>query len=131
MSRQVRLLIADDAEIVRRAIVQVVAERCQGVEVVGLVTDYGGMMRTIVTEQPDVVLVDLNMPAEVAMEPEDLKTHLGSACLLVMSAWFDERSRDRALACGAAELLEKGLLGDTLWPAIQRCTRPLRRAARI
>jgi DNA-binding NarL/FixJ family response regulator len=124
-------LIADDAEIVRRAIVQVVAQCCDGVEVVGLATDFGGMLRTIETTRPDVVLVDLNMPTEVPVDPEVLKAHLGSACLLVMSAWFDEPSKERARACGAVELLEKATLGDTLPPAIERCSHPKSKASSL
>lgn len=124
-----RLLVADDADIVRRAIVRVIADCCDGVEVVGLATDYGGLMRTIESARPDVVLVDLNMPTDIPLDADVLKAHLGSACLLVMSAYFDEASTERARVCGAAELLDKAKLAETLQPAIDRCMAPKRKAA--
>ena len=54
---------------------------------------------------------------------------VGAACLLVMSAYFDEPRAERARAYGAAELLEKGKLAETLQPAIERCMGPKWRAA--
>lgn len=124
-----RLLIADDAEIVRRAIVQVIANCCEGVEVVGLATDYGDLLRTFESARPDVVLMDLNMPAENPVEPAILKAHLSSACLLAMSAYFDDTSSEIARACGAKELLDKAKLAETLQPAIERCMGPEQKAA--
>jgi DNA-binding NarL/FixJ family response regulator len=129
VNKPVRLVIADDSEIVRRAIVQVISTCCEGVAVVGLATDVGSLLQTIETARPDVVLVDLNMHAEVPVEPELLQAHLGAACLLVMSAYFDEPRAERARAYGAAELLEKGKLAETLQPAIERCMGPKWRAA--
>ena len=35
------------------------------------------------------------MPTEAPLAPEVSKAHLGSTCLLVMSAWFDEPSKAR------------------------------------
>ena len=125
----VRLLIADDAEIVRRAISQVVADMCDGVKLVGEAKDYRELMQMLEGVKADVVLMDMNMPCDVPVDGEKLKARLGPACLLAMSAWFDDAMKERAKACGAAELLDKTMLPDTLQPAIERCLSPKRSAA--
>jgi DNA-binding NarL/FixJ family response regulator len=119
--KTVRLLLAEDTEIVRRAILQVVAEVCDGVQVVGEAKDYSELMRMVGDANADVVLMDMNMPADEPVEPDVLKARIAPACLLAMSAWFDEETEVRARECGAVELLDKTKLGETLRAAIERC----------
>jgi DNA-binding NarL/FixJ family response regulator len=119
--KTVRLLLADDTEIVRRAILQVVAEVCDGVQVVGEAKDYNELMRIVAVANADVVLMDMNMPADAPIEPDVLKARIAPACLLAMSAWFDDATEERARECGAVELLDKTRLGETLRSAIERC----------
>jgi two-component system, NarL family, response regulator DegU len=119
MTKPVRLVIADDTELIRRAVSHVVMECCPGVEVVGEARDYAELFQVKNDMQPDVVLMDLNMPGEI--EPDQIRVELDSCCLLVMSAWFDERTKARARACGDSELLDKSTLAETLRPAIERC----------
>lgn len=119
--KTVRLLLADDTDIVRRAILQVVAEVCNGVQVVGEAKDYDELMRMVGDANADVVLMDMNMPAGVPVEPDVLKARIAPACLLAMSAWFDDATEQRARECGAVELLDKTKLGENLRPAIERC----------
>lgn len=126
--RTTKLLVADDAAIVRTAVARVVADCCDGVELVGEVKDYGELFRALGLVKADVVLMDLNMPAESPVEPEVLKAQLGPACLLAMSAWFDESTKVRARAYGAWELLDKPSLALTLGPAIDRCMRRICKA---
>src|SRR5579872_2050567 len=121
VKKSVRLLLADDTEIVRRAILQVVAEVCEGVQVVGEAKDYGELMRMAADVNADIVLMDMNMPSDAPVEPDVLKARMAPACLLAMSAWFDDEPAERARECGAAELLDKTKLGETLQPAIERC----------
>ena len=121
VKKTVRLLIADDTEIVRRAILQVVADVCSGVQVVGEAKDYSELMRLAADVNADIVLMDMNMPADEPVVPDVLKERLAPACLLAMSAWFDDETSERARECGASELLDKTKLGENLQPAIERC----------
>jgi DNA-binding NarL/FixJ family response regulator len=121
VKKTVRLLLADDTDIVRRAITQIVAEVCDGVELVGEAKDYNELMRMLADANADVVLMDMNMPADEPVEPDALRARVAPACLLAMSAWFDDETTERAKECGAAELLDKTKLGETLPAAIERC----------
>ena len=124
----VRLVIADDSELIRRTVSHVVAEFCSGVEVVSEARDYAELFRVTKDTKPHVVLMDLNMPGEV--EPDQIRAVLDSCCLLVMSAWFDEETKARARACGALEVLDKSTLSRSLWPAIERCVNQSKAATR-
>jgi DNA-binding NarL/FixJ family response regulator len=117
--RSVRVVIADDTELIRRTVSQVIATCCPNIEVVGAVQDYSELFRVVNESQPDVVLADLNMPCEV--DAEQIRSGLASCCLLVMSAWFDEAAKVKAHECGASELLDKSTLAESLGPAIERC----------
>lgn len=119
----IRLVIAEDTDIVRRAILQVVADVCDGVQVVGEAKDYSELMGMVAVANPDVVLMDINMPSDGPVDPDVLKARIAPACLLAMSAWFDDETTERARECGATELLDKTRLGETLQPAIERCRR--------
>jgi DNA-binding NarL/FixJ family response regulator len=119
MTTRVRLVIADDAQLIHRAVSHVVTECCPGVEIVEQAKDYAELFRAIREAQPDVVLMDLNMPCE--LESEQIRRKLASCCLIVMSAWFDEEAKVRARDYGASELLDKSTLAETLEPAISRC----------
>ena len=123
VDKTVRLLIAEDTDIVLRAILQIVADVCDEVQVVGEAKDYGELMGMVAVANPDVVLMDMNMPSDEPVEPNELKARLGPACLLAMSAWFDDETTERAREFGAAELLDKTRLGETLQPALERCRR--------
>lgn len=124
MRKTVRLLIADDTEIVRRAILQVVADVCDGVEIVGEAKNYDELMHMVTHAKADIVLMDMNMPSDEPVVPDVLKARIAPACLLAMSAWFDDATTERAQECGAVEFLDKTKLAETLQPAIERCFTP-------
>jgi DNA-binding NarL/FixJ family response regulator len=86
-------------------------------------------MRIVADANADVVLMDMNMPADEPVEPDALKARIAPACLLAMSAWFDDATEERARECGAVELLDKTKLGETLRAAIERCVRGTENAA--
>lgn len=60
-TRPLRVVVADDAFLVREA-VQHVLEDEDGIEVVAACGDRDGLLRTIEAERPDVVVTDIRMP---------------------------------------------------------------------
>jgi DNA-binding NarL/FixJ family response regulator len=124
----VRLVIADDTELIRRAVSHVITDCCPGVEVVGEAKDYEELFRVAKDTNPHVVLMDLNMPGESTAD--QIRDRLHPCCLLAMSAWFDEETKIKARDCGAVELLDKAKLAETLQPAIDRCMNQSKAAGR-
>jgi two-component system, LytTR family, response regulator len=124
MTNLVNLIVADDSPVILKAVSGVVADCCPNVQITGEAKDFGELFRLLREVPADIVLMDVNMPSEGAVEAEILCAHVGSRCLLVMSAWFDESTKARAKEFCAKELLDKGRLVDTLQGAIERCSEP-------
>jgi DNA-binding NarL/FixJ family response regulator len=120
----VRVLIADDAEVIRRAIRGLLA--CEPtIEVCGEAESFSQTLYLAATLQPDVILLDLHMPDGDSFESAFVKVRLLSirSHILAMSLWQDEETQIIAQGYGAVELLDKGKLFDELIPAIRRMSR--------
>ena len=120
----VRVLIADDAEVIRTAIRGLLA--CEPtMEVCGEAVSFSETLYLAATLQPDVILLDLNMPDGDSFESAFVKLRLFStrSRVLAMSLWQDEETQIIAQSYGAVELLDKGKLFNELVAAIQRLSR--------
>jgi DNA-binding NarL/FixJ family response regulator len=114
----IKVLLADDSEIVRRAIRQLLATQCE-IEIVGEAADFAQTVLMANSLKPQVIVLDLRMPDETKITSQDLTSHLNhGAQLLAISFSNDEESKKLAENLGAAVLLDKMALGDTLIPAI-------------
>ena len=91
MHTPIRLLIADDSEIIRRAIC-VLLQAQTGIAVCGEAQDYADLLKKLGVSTADVVLMDMRMPGEGQFDPASIKGHLNGSCLLAMSVWNDEET---------------------------------------
>jgi DNA-binding NarL/FixJ family response regulator len=104
----VRVVLCDDVAMLRELLryeleedddVRVVGEAGNGTEGVRMVRDL----------KPDVVVLDLAMPGLDGLEAIPLMRALDSPPAIVVHSGFDaEMMRDRVLALGAEQYLEKG-----------------------
>jgi DNA-binding NarL/FixJ family response regulator len=105
--RRPRILVADDHQSVREALVSVLD--LAGFEVVGQAgdgADAGALARKLI---PDVVLMDLSMPVLGGLEATRLLREVLPAVPVVMLSAFDSEQLERqALAAGAVAYLVKG-----------------------
>ncbi len=113
------LLLADDSDVVRRAITQML-QRQPGIQVLGEATTFAQIFHMAAALKPAVVLMDLHMPDERQLSPELIKTQLQSSAkhVVAMSVWNDEESKALAVSYGALALLEKSKLAADLVPTI-------------
>jgi DNA-binding NarL/FixJ family response regulator len=118
-----RVLIADDAEVIRGAIRSLLASE-RTIEVCGEAKSFPQTLDLAISLKPDVILLDLHMPDGQDAESAFVKLRLLStgSRVLAMSLWQDEETQIIAQGYGAVELLDKGKLFDELIPAIQRVT---------
>ncbi len=90
-----------------------------GIEIVGESTDFSQTIRLANDLRPEVIVMDLHMPDETKIAPGNFRSHLNCGSKLVaISIWNDEPSKQLAESFGAAVLLDKMGLGETLIPAI-------------
>lgn len=115
-----RVLLVDDLELVRRALILGLSTQ-EGVRVVGDASD--GAQALVLAKQlsPDVVLLDLCMPGPpTALTISGLKSLRRAPVVLALSARQDPDAQRHALAAGADGYLSKGLAPDELADALRQ-----------
>jgi two-component system, NarL family, nitrate/nitrite response regulator NarL len=116
----IRVLLADDSDIIRGAIMRVLSEE-PGIELVGEGANFADAIQLTAALKPDVLLLDLHMPDENEYSPELVKSQIlpHNVCILAISVWNDEKARALAESFGAKVFLDKTSLYTTLVPAIK------------
>jgi DNA-binding NarL/FixJ family response regulator len=114
------VLVADDSDVVRRGIRQLLATQVE-IAIVGEATNFAQTIQMATELHPRVIVMDLHMPDEKAIAPEELKSGLiNNFQVVAISVWNDEETKDLARSLGASALLDKMNLASTLVPTIMR-----------
>ena len=118
MSADIRVLIADDQKIVREGLVSLIG-LLPGIVVVGAATDGEDAVRLALELEPDVVLMDLNMPRGNGVEAtERLRRLRPSVRVVVLTTYSDDAWVFSALQAGALGFLTKDAGADEILRAI-------------
>ena len=117
---EVRVLIVDDSEVVRR-VLKTLLELDPDIRVIGMAADGGEAVELTAQLRPDVVTMDLVMPGMDGLEATSrIMAHYPTP-VLFFSSYFDREgmhSRFDALAAGALDVVEKPtLMPDDQWTA--------------
>jgi DNA-binding NarL/FixJ family response regulator len=116
----IKVLLADDSEIVRRAIRLILRGQSE-IELVGEASDFRQTIRMMNDLNPQVIILDLHMPNGTAAMLLDIKSHLNhDSRLLAISFLDDESARTLAENLGAAGFLDKAKIGLKLIPTIMQ-----------
>jgi response regulator NasT len=90
-----------------------------GYEVVGEAADGEEAIRLAGDLDPDVIIMDLNMPRVSGIEATRRIVEKRPVPIVVLTAYSDERSVDAAMEAGACAYLVKPVSGDQLIPAVR------------
>jgi len=107
----IRVLLADDAEVMRKAIRRLLSE-CEDISLVGEAATFAETVQKAKELLPDEIVLDLRMT-----EGENLCLLAGTK-LLAMSIANDDEAKALAEDIGAAKFLDKVNLSQELIPAI-------------
>jgi DNA-binding NarL/FixJ family response regulator len=114
----IRVLIADDQKIVREGLVSLIG-LLPGITVVGAATDGDDAVRLALELEPDVVLMDLNMPRCNGVEAtERLRRLRPGTSVVVLTTYSDDAWVFSALQAGARGFLTKDAGADEILRAI-------------
>jgi CheY-like chemotaxis protein len=112
-----RVLLADDYSGILAALRRLLTPDC---DVVACVSDGAAALEATARLQPDVIVLDVNMPdvsgLEVCREVTRTNPHVR---VILLSAAGDGAIRDKGLALGAFAVLAKQQVTDRLLAAIQ------------
>lgn len=116
----IRIVIADDHDLIRRGLVRLVeAER--DISIIGEASSAGELTALLQGIQPDVVLLDINLPDRSGLEVlKDLHQTMPRIRILMLSMHPENRYARRAMLDGAAGYLCKDSAGDDLITAIRQ-----------
>jgi DNA-binding NarL/FixJ family response regulator len=116
----ITVLLADDSEIVRRGIRQLLATQSE-IEIVAEAADFAQTIQLANDLKPRLIVMDLHMPEELKATSPNIKSHLNCGSeILAISLSNDEDTMALARSIGATVLLDKISLADTLIPTIVR-----------
>lgn len=117
----IRVLVAEDAPVVRRALAALLAAE-PGVVVVGAAEDAVEAIELARRELPDVALVDAKMPGGGGPRAvREILLHSPSTVVVALSAHADRESVFQMLDAGAVDYILKGTPANLILSAIDRC----------
>ncbi len=118
MPKRPRVLIAEDHPGVAKSVCRVLALQC---DVVGTVADGSAVLEAALRLQPDVVVVDLNLPNVNGLEVcQQLRQVNPDAKVIVFSAMNDPDVTQRSLDVGASAFVYKGAGDGSLLSTVKR-----------
>jgi DNA-binding NarL/FixJ family response regulator len=116
----IRLIIADDHQIVREGLRRLVAEQ-PDIQVVAEASTGDELLDFVQRTSPDVVLLDISMPGPSVLEILDaLSRHLPPVRAVVLSMHPEEQYAVRLMRAGAAGYLTKDRSPDHLVAAVRK-----------
>ncbi len=115
----IRILIADDHEVVRIGLVALL-DRQAGFSVVGEASSGGEAVRLARALRPDVVVMDIRMPNGSGTEAcRAITTELPEIPVVMLTSYADEEALFDAIAAGASGYVLKRIGSDELVNAIR------------
>jgi two-component system invasion response regulator UvrY len=115
-----RILIADDHEIVRKGLGKVLVETLQPIKV-DEASNGQEVMSKVLKSEYDLVVLDLKMPGKSGLDVlKEIKQHHPKLPVLILSMHPEEQFAVRAIRAGAAGYLTKECAGDELVLAIRK-----------
>jgi EAL domain-containing protein (putative c-di-GMP-specific phosphodiesterase class I)/ActR/RegA family two-component response regulator len=119
-SSRIRVLIADDDEMIRRTLVDVI-DQTAGLAVIGTAKDADEAIRIASLRHPDVALLDVRMPnGGGSRAAREIRWRSPDTRILALSAHEDDESVENMLASGATSYLIKDSSLDDILEAITR-----------
>lgn len=115
-----RILIADDHEVVRKGLKQILQDHFTGA-VIEEVEDAEALLKQVMANTWDVVISDVNMPGRSGLDAlKEIRTTFSNLPVLILSIYPEEHYAMRVLKAGASGYLCKNSASDELVKAVQK-----------
>jgi DNA-binding NarL/FixJ family response regulator len=119
-TKPIRVLLVDDHRVVRAALSMFIQNR-EGLSMVGEAGNHSEAVTIAGREQPDVILLDLDLGVESGLDLiQDLLAAAGQARIIILTGTRDPEAHHRALKLGAMGVVDKEKAPEVLMAAIER-----------
>ena len=116
----VKVLLADDSEIMRQALQRLLKSE-PGLVIVGEADTFAATVQMVGDCKPDVLVIDLHMPHKLDFPPAVVKSQFTCVdCTIAISFAVDKEATALAESYGAVSLLDKMKLYTDLIPTIMK-----------
>lgn len=114
----IKVLIADDQELIRQSL-KIVLENRDNIEVTDVVENGQEVIKSIRKNRPDVILMDIRMPKMDGVQcTKIIKENYSEIKIIILTTFDDDEYVYNALKFGASGYLLKGVSMDDLVKAI-------------
>src|SRR6266478_10175308 len=113
----VKVFLADDAAVMRKAIRSLLSDR-EDISVVGEASNFLETIQKTTELHPDLIILDLNMLDRNHIAPSEAKRLLNGAKVLAITLGTEDFNEELLESVGAFRLLDKAELANELIPAI-------------
>ena len=113
----VKVFLADDAAVMRKAIRSLLSNR-EDIWVVGEASTFLETIQKTTELQPDLIILDLNLPDRNHIAPSEARRLLNGAKVLAITLGTENLDEELLESVGAFSLLDKAELANELIPAI-------------
>ena len=119
MTQPITILITDDHSIIREGL-RLILETTDDIEVIGEAADGVEALQLVAEQQPDVVLMDLQMPGMDGLTAiEHLQRDYPQVAIVILTTYNEDDLMLRGLQAGAKGFLLKDTSRETLLDTIQ------------
>ena len=119
MAESIRILIADDHELVRQGL-EALLSKTPGMEIVGQAKNGDEAVELALSLLPDIILMDLSMPIKNGIEAtSEIKKSSPNARILIITSFAEDDNVFQAIKAGALGYLLKDSSPQELLQAIQ------------
>lgn len=120
MTQKIRVVVADDHPIVRQGVVALL-EDDEDIEVIAQVSDGRAALSAVLTQDPDLVLMDLRMPEMDGVEAtRAIRDRRPEVAVLVLTTYDTDEAIVRAVEAGAVGYMLKDSPTEDLVDAVRR-----------
>jgi len=116
----IRIVISDDHELIREGVKKIVRSHAD-VRIVGEAADLAGTLELVRQHQPDVVVLDINLPGYDGLDGlAELRRQFPDQRVVLLSMYGEDKYAVSALRAGAGGYVTKSMAADELVRAVRQ-----------
>ena len=115
----IRILLVDDHQSFLWGLVKLIESDGPGMTVVGTASNIAEALAIAEREQPDVILLDIDLHGVSSLESMSVLLQITTASILILTGLRDAETRDRAMLSGARGVVQKEESAEIILKAIK------------
>ena len=118
--RPIRVLLVDDHQSFLWGMVKLIESDSPNMQVMGTASDIAEALAILEQEQPDVILLDIDLHGVNSLDSMPLFRNASSAIVLILTGARDSEMHERAVLAGARGVVQKEAPAELILKAIKK-----------